>query len=251
MDTFGYGIRTKFGAWNVRSLYGEGRDEQLEREMLRLKISILGISETKCRGRAEYRSDTGQTRMLYSGEDERENGQRLHGVGIMLNEVARRSLIAWPPISERIMTCYAPANEATEEDKSTFYTHLTSAYSSVPKADIIIVMGDLNAQVGADNELWEKMARVHVMKMVTCFYGDTENQIGHIMIQQQWKKSMFHVRNIRNADLGSDHHLVVISLKLKTAAVLRQSQNAARNQKFITNALSDPNISRKDTIGIN
>ncbi|XP_055907076.1 uncharacterized protein LOC129942243 [Eupeodes corollae] len=153
-----------------------------------------------------------------------------------------------------ILQCYAPANEATEEDKTAFYTHLNSVYSSVPRADIIIFMEDLNAQVGADNHglerFWEKMAWGHIMK-ITCNkvtwvhpVGHTENQIDHVMIQQRWRKSMCDVRNIRNSDVGSDHHLVVMSLKLKTAAVLRQSQNAARNPKFNTNALRDHNISR-------
>ncbi|XP_055910599.1 craniofacial development protein 2-like [Eupeodes corollae] len=267
MDTFGYGIRTKIGAWNIRSLYGEGRYEQLERKMLCLKISILGISETKWRGRTEYRSDTGQTRMLYSGEDERESGQRLHGAGIMLNKVARRSLISWAPISEGIMTarfrsrirnitivqCYAPTNEATEKDKTAFYTHLNSVYSSVPRADNHnryvrpqrlsrcrqLRSGTSYGKkwLGSRNEnggmLVDFCNADHlviggtVFKHKTCNKvtwvlpdGHTENQIEYIMIQQRWRKSMCDVRNIRNADVGSNPHLVVMSLNLKTAAVL-------------------------------
>ncbi|XP_055912883.1 uncharacterized protein LOC129946652 [Eupeodes corollae] len=142
-------------------------------------------------------------------------------------------------------------------------------------------MGDLNAQVGADNYGMERFMGKNglgsryengdllvdfcnanrlviggtVFKHKTCNKvtwvhpdGHTENQMDHIMIQQRWRKSMCDVRNIRNADVGSDHHLVVMSLKLKTAAVLRQSQNAARNPKFNTNALSDPDISRSYTL---
>ncbi|XP_055912386.1 craniofacial development protein 2-like [Eupeodes corollae] len=142
----------KIGAWNVRSLYGEGRYEQLEREMLLLKISILGISKTKWRGRAEYRSDTGQTRMLYSGEDEREGVQKLHGVG---------SLILWEPLEERliqarfqsrvrpvtVIQCYAPTELASNEEKDCIYSQLGSAYNSIPRGDIILLMGDLNAKI--------------------------------------------------------------------------------------------------------
>ncbi|XP_055907616.1 uncharacterized protein LOC129942628 [Eupeodes corollae] len=120
-------------------------------------------------------------------------------------------------------------------------------------------MGDLNVQVGADG--LERVIRKHglgsrnenldmpvdfcnenrlvicgtVLKHKTCnkvtwVQSDrhTENQIDHILIHQRWRKSMCDVRNIRNADVGSDHHLVVMSLKLKTATVLRQSQNAPK-----------------------
>ena len=48
--------------------------------------------------------------------------------------------------------------------------------------------------------------------------GVTENQIDHILISQRWRTSMQDVRVKRGTIIGSDHHLVVASLKIKLAA---------------------------------
>ena len=37
----------RIGAWNVRSLLGSGRLENLEREMDRLRLDLVGISEMR------------------------------------------------------------------------------------------------------------------------------------------------------------------------------------------------------------
>ena len=36
----------------------------------------------------------------------------------------------------------------------------------------------------------------------------TENQIDHVAVGRQWRRSLLNVRNKRGADIGSDHHLV-------------------------------------------
>ena len=48
--------------------------------------------------------------------------------------------------------------------------------------------------------------------------GETENQIDHILISQRWRTSLQDVRVKGGATIGSDHHLVVASLKIKLAA---------------------------------
>jgi hypothetical protein len=39
--------------------------------------------------------------------------------------------------------------------------------------------------------------------------GRTQNQIDHICINKNWRKSLLDVRNKRGADVGSDHHLIM------------------------------------------
>ena len=82
---------------------------------------------------------------------------------------AAKSLIELEPISERIITarfaskgrnitciqCYAPTNTAVFEVKETFYQQLQAVFQKAPKRDIKIVMGDMNAKIGTDNNDWK------------------------------------------------------------------------------------------------
>ena len=45
--------------------------------------------------------------------------------------------------------------------------------------------------------------------------GQTKKGIDHITIERKWRRSRLDVRNLRGADAGSDHHLVVSFFKVK------------------------------------
>lgn len=80
----------------------------------------------------------------------------------MLTKNAKKSLIKWKPINERMMyarcytstlkisliVVYAPTNESTEEAKEAFIEQLQETISGIPKHDILLVIGDFNANVG-------------------------------------------------------------------------------------------------------
>ena len=288
-ENFRYKAITRVGFWNVKTLFADSKWEQTEREMLRFKISILCLSETKRRGNGEDESSTRKTILLNSGEELDQKGQRIGGVGIMLTKEARRSLIGWQAINNRLMTarfksrvrnitiinCYAPHEMLDDVEKIHFYQQLNNAYDSAPRADIKIVIGDFNAQIGSENAGVEKVMGRHglgtrnvngdmlvdfcvaqqlaiggsLFPHKTCHKitwvsadGRTQNQIDHCIIQQKWRKSLRDVRNKRSADVGSDHHLVVAEIQLKTAAVRRRQSIQTRTPRFNVEKLKNPTV---------
>ena len=81
----------------------------------------------------------------------------------MISNKTYEALLNWQPVSNRIISarfsskvrnitiiqCYAPTELADEKDE--FYIRLNAVYGSIPRGDIVLVMGDLNAKVGVGN----------------------------------------------------------------------------------------------------
>ena len=116
-----------------------------------------------------WKSDTiNRTGAALFGEGNEEDSHEA-GVeaGIMLSKRASKTLIEWEPISDRIIKtrlesrhqkttiiqCYSPTNDATEDKmpKLVSTRKLQSVVDRVPRRDILLLMGDLTAKVGADN----------------------------------------------------------------------------------------------------
>ena len=252
---------TKIGIWNVQTMYETGKLHAVEREFERYGLAILGISESRWNGVGKKKLGGGKL-LLYSGKEEGEVHQS--GVALMLSKQARESLIDWEGHGDRILratfkssrqrlhldilTVYAPTNEADEEVKEQFYARLTAVLDKRPRRNMTIVMGDLNAKVGDDNEGYEAvMGKEGLGEMNVngehfadfCDLQDlviggtifphkqihkatwrhpnctAENQIDHMAYSRKFRRCFSDVRTMKGATVGSDHYLVVGSLKLK------------------------------------
>ena len=138
-------------------MWRKGKLDNIKKEMERLNISILGLSEVRWEGAGTIKS--GKHNIIYSGGDRAERG-----VGIILNEETSTPIKGYWTISDRvplvklsekpfditIIQVYAPTSESTEEDIDLFYKDLETAKNHCKSQDVVIIMGDFNAKVGND-----------------------------------------------------------------------------------------------------
>lgn len=151
---------------------------------------------------------------------------------------------------------------------------LLKLVEEVPKHDLLVVMGDLNAKVGRDNtglesimgkqgigEMNENGERLtdfclHQNLVIggTVFMhkdihkytwtspnGKTKNQIDHILYNRKWKTSIQDVVTRRRPDVGSDHNMVTCKLKLK----LRRTKKKISSPMFDSSQIRSPEVKEK------
>ena len=56
---------------------------------------------------------------------------------------------------------FAPNKNADEEDKDVFYYSQQMTVDDVPRHDILLLLGDINASVGCNNKNRERAMRKH------------------------------------------------------------------------------------------
>ena len=235
------------------------------------------------------------------------------GVGFILSQRAHAALIEWRPINSRIcaarfettihvrrqhnnhqqyarvgrrgqrraitvIAVYAPHNSHSSAAKEAFYNNTRAAIRATPRDDIIIVLGDTNARVGAlaanekilggnhalrsvarndngqrmidlcrDNHLWlASSAFQHCRRHTATFRpanAITWKQLDHVMVSRRWHQSITDVRSHWGTSRTSDHALVVTTLNINVRGRRREE---AGSRPIDTNRLNNDEEVRAD-----
>ncbi|KAH1028538.1 hypothetical protein HUJ05_001891 [Dendroctonus ponderosae] len=119
-------------------MYGSGKTHNIIKETNRLKIDIIGVSET-------HWPNSGQCKILdhtvyYSGND---NSQHRNGVGIVVSSRIQ-------PTNDAPAAARHPPPTADKDDAviKEYYEQLERLIKMTHKQEITIIMGDFNGKVG-------------------------------------------------------------------------------------------------------
>lgn len=209
------------------------------------------------------------------------------GVGIIFSKRTSAAMIGWKPVSDRIISArlqgrhgritiiqaYAPIDDAEDAVKDAFYDHLQTEIDGTPRHDIILMLGDFNAQIDHDRQGIEhvigpfgsatrktdngdrliSLCATNNMRISNTFHrhknihkktwphpdGRSSNEIDYICISKRWHSSLIDVRAQRGADVGSDHHLIIAKLRLR---LKRLPNPPRRSRPFHVMKLKQPSI---------
>ncbi|CAM4848500.1 unnamed protein product [Rotaria magnacalcarata] len=210
--------------------------------------------------------------MIYSGVQSDNKTRKAHGVAICLDPIATKvwkdSGSEWEAVSERIikirlkctpiditvLSVYSPVNPSAKQmanDADKFYSDLQDTINNVSTNDMLIIMGDLNARVGGNQQ------QPASINSVGPFTVDVENENGarlvdwceinnivvsntffqhkllhqtswmhpgnkiwhmidYTLVNKKFRSSVEDVRMYRRASgaIGTDHHLMRTKIKI-------------------------------------
>ncbi|GFR73217.1 craniofacial development protein 2-like [Elysia marginata] len=257
----------------------KGKLDNIKREMGRLKINIMGISEVRWKGAGVINSDS--HKLIYSGGNDHDRG-----VGFILDRQTSLSLKGYWAVSDRviliklegkpldldIIQIYAPTSTSTEEDMDAFYLDLEKTKKQCKSQDLVIIMGDFNPKVkqrmddvvgrhglGQKNERGERLVewaqRNEVIVGNTWFEqlprrkwtwkspGDgSRNQIDFILISKRFRNALLISKTLPSADCYSDHVLLMGKIRVKLRKQKKTKPNIRLNLDLLT---SDTDLYQK------
>ncbi|GFN93887.1 craniofacial development protein 2-like protein [Plakobranchus ocellatus] len=122
--------------------------------MGRLKLNILGLAEVRWTGAGSTK--LASKTLIFSG-----GHTHVRGIGILFDVKTAKSLWSWYPVSDRVVVdklvakslnlgiihVYASTSDSEDVEVEKFYQKIEKARGYLKSQDIIIIMGDFNAEV--------------------------------------------------------------------------------------------------------
>ena len=181
---------TYVATMNVRTIRLTYLRYELGKLFSKLNIDILGIQEHRIvhEDPIRYEEIMGST-LITSSAWRNEQGAACGGVGVVLNNKAKKSLANVIPFSDRILVVnvsgnpavttiitYCPTECATMEDAEMHYNMLKQAIHSVPSHNVLLVIGDFNARIGKKDAKFT--------------YHEDTNRNGKLLLELSAEKNM-------------------------------------------------------------
>ena len=232
--------------------------EVVKQEMIGVNIDILGISELKWMGMAEFSSDDHY--IYYCGQE----SLRRNGVAIIVNKRVQNAVLGCnlknnrmifvyfqgKPFHITVIQVYAPTSNAKETQVKWFYEDRQDLLELTPPKDVLFIIGDWNAKVvsqeipgvtgklglGVQNEAGQRLIEFcqenalviantlfqqHKQRLYkwTSPDGQHWNQIDYTLYGQRWRSPLQSAKTRLGADCGSDYELLIAKFRLKLKKV--------------------------------
>ena len=261
----------KICTWNIRTMLVTGKMQEIATEIMKYHVQIAALQELRWKEQGEI--DKGEYIILYSGDTKKGK----NGVGFIIDKETKSNIMDFKPINSRmayiqinskphnitIINVYAPTEDTDEETKDEFYDKLEETINEIQSQNVLLVVGDFNAQIGKEKHN-EEVAGKHTIHDITnnngrrmCNLAANTNmiisstkyqhkvqhkitwkhpdpqkkgsQIDHVMIRRRQQNTVKDVRTYRGACADTDHYMVVTTMKQK---INRNKTNKSTKRKW-------------------
>ena len=141
-----------------------------------------------------------------------------------------------------IISCYSPTNVSEENEIVTFYDELSSLMRSIPKHNMLVIGGDMNAQIrkngnnkyslhNTSNRNGQHLTDFMIENRLAClntnyqkregklwtytYANNTKAQIDYVLINKKWKNSALNCEAYSSFEsVSTDHRIVTAKIRL-------------------------------------
>ena len=276
----------KISTMNVRTIRQKSRQIELVNNATKHNIEVIGIVDHKIchEDKIEYHQYDKYTLITTSAWRNASNSP-VGGVGILVNKSVESALGSVQKWNDRILVAEFNGNPNTtiivhyspcegSPDAEEHYNNLNSVVSSIPKHNVLLVVGDFNAHIGKthrqytyhdttnkNGQLVIDFAEEADMIITNTNYkkkpgklwtyisdmSGTRTQVDYILIRNKWKNSVKNCEAYNTfSSVGSDHRILTATLKLS----LRVTKKQPRGNVYDWTALRNPDLQRAYTIAV-
>ena len=247
----------QIATFNVRTLNRIGQLPELTASAVEHKIDIICIQEhryTHTEDIKYHETGNGWTLVTVSAWKNSVNAT-VGGVEMLIGPRALKTLNSIERIQPRMMaatfngnpkatiiSCYSPTNVSEKTELVTFYEELSSLVCSIPKHNLLVNGGDMNAKIGKNrnnkynlhntsNRNGQHLIDFMIENRLTClntnyqkregklwtytYANNSKAQIDYVFINRKWKNSAMNCEAYSSFEgVSSDHQIVTAKLRL-------------------------------------